>query len=82
MTNTGGQPVYVLYLNDNNSYSTQLNYNRANIRTNLDIEVTKSTLLKFNLTGRISGTNRPGAATSKNLFGSLYGTPANAFPIK
>lgn len=78
----GGQGLLKQDMNDNNSYSTQLNYNRANIRTNLDIEVTKSTLFKFNLTGRISGTNRPGKATSKNLFGSLYGTPANAFPIK
>ncbi|MBK3516164.1 SusC/RagA family TonB-linked outer membrane protein [Carboxylicivirga marina] len=65
-----------------NSYSTQLNYRRANLRTNLDIELTKSTLLKINLAGRISGTNRPGKATSEKLFGRLYGTPANAYPVQ
>lgn len=68
--------------NNPNDYSTQLSYNRINIRTNLDIELTKSTMLKFNLAGRISGTNRPGRATSSNLFDNLYGTPANAHPVR
>jgi len=63
------------------NYSTQFTYNRANIRTNLDIEVTKTTMLKFNLSGRISGTNRPGKATGQNLFSNLYGTPSNAHPV-
>jgi TonB-linked SusC/RagA family outer membrane protein len=63
-------------------YSTQLDYSRANIRTNLDIELTKTTMLKFNLSGRISGTNRPGRATADNLFSNLYGTPANAHPVQ
>ncbi|MCD6355317.1 MAG: SusC/RagA family TonB-linked outer membrane protein, partial [Prolixibacteraceae bacterium] len=77
----GGQGLLKQDRNSAN-YSTQLNYDRANIRTNLDIEVTKSTMLKFNLAGRVSGTNRPGKATSSNLFGTLYGTPANAFPVQ
>jgi len=64
------------------NYSTQLDYSRANVRTNLDIELTKTTMLKFNMSGRISGTNRPGRATSDNLFSNLYGTPSNAFPIQ
>lgn len=63
-------------------FSTQLDYSRANVRTNLDMELTKTTMLKFNMSGRISGTNRPGRATSSNLFSNLYGTPANAFPIQ
>ncbi len=67
---------------NNNSYSTQLNYRRGNLRTNLDIELTKSTFMKINLAGRISGTNRPGNSTSSNLFSHLYGTPANAFPVQ
>ena len=66
---------------DMNNYSTQLNYGRANIRTNLDIELTKTTMLKFNLAGRVSGTNRPGKATSANLFSNLYNIPSNAFPV-
>jgi len=64
-----------------NDFSTQLNYGRANLRTNLDLLLTNTTVLKFNLSGRISGTNRPGKATSKNLFSNLYGTPANAYPV-
>lgn len=64
------------------NYSTQLKYNRANIRTNLDIEVTKSTMMRFNLAGRISGTNRPGYSTADNLFSLLYDTPSNAYPVQ
>jgi len=67
---------------NNADYSTQLNYDRASIRTNLDMEVTKSTMLRFDLYGQISGTNRPGKATSTQLFETLYGTPANAFPVQ
>lgn len=72
---------------NNADYSSQLGYNRTNIRSNLDIEVTKTTMLKFNLAGRISGTNRPGsvrdyAITSKNLFSTLYNTPSNAYPVQ
>jgi len=66
---------------NSNGYSTQLDYDRVNIRTNLDIEVTKSTSLRFNLAGRISGTNRPGKATSENIFSTMIGTPANAYPV-
>lgn len=78
----GGQGLLKDDLDTDYNYSTQLNYNRANIRTNLDFEISKSTLLKFNLAGRVSGTNRPGNSTSKVLFENLYGTPANAFPVK
>jgi len=70
-----------------NDYSTQLNYRRANMRANLDIELTKSTLMKFNMAGRISGTNRPGAFSPANdnppsLFQRIYNTPANAYPVR
>lgn len=67
---------------NNSSNSTQLSYRRANLRANLDIALTKNTLLKFNMAGRISGTNRPGKSTSKKLFENLYGTPSNAYPIQ
>ncbi len=65
-----------------NSYSTQLAYRRGNLRTNLDIELTKSTLMKINLAGRISGTNRPGYSNPDDFFKRIYGTPANAYPVQ
>ena len=65
-----------------NDYSTQLSYRRGNMRANLDIELTKTTELRFNLAGRISGTNRPGRSTAPNLFSLLYNTPDNAFPVQ
>lgn len=77
----GGEGLLKQDLNAHD-YSTQLEYNRANVRANLDVEVTKTTMLKFNLAGRISGTNRPGKATATKLFENLYATPANAFPVQ
>lgn len=65
-----------------NNYSTQLSYNQANLRVNLDIDVTKTTLMKFNLAGRISGFNRPGKIAPNNIFSVLYETPANAYPVQ
>lgn len=65
-----------------NNYSTQLSYNQANLRVNLDIDLTKTTMMKFNLAGRISGFNRPGKIAPNNIFSVLYETPANAYPVQ
>jgi TonB-linked SusC/RagA family outer membrane protein len=65
-----------------NDYSTQLEYQRANIRTNLDISLSKSTMLKFNLMGRISGTNNPGVSNGNQIFAQMYGIPAGAHAIQ
>jgi TonB-linked SusC/RagA family outer membrane protein len=64
------------------NYSSQLSYNRTNLRTNLDVELTRTTMMKFNLAGRISGFNRPGNVSPNNIFSLMYETPANAFPVK
>ncbi|MBK3518891.1 SusC/RagA family TonB-linked outer membrane protein [Carboxylicivirga marina] len=64
------------------NYSTQLNYRRANLRSNLDIQLTGTTQMKFNLAGRISGINQPGKANSENIMSLITGTPANAFPVQ
>lgn len=66
---------------DNEGYSTQFKYSKLNIRTNLDITVSKSMLVKLNLLGNFSEHNRPGES-SDNIFSALYRVPAGAFPIK
>ena len=66
---------------DNDGYSTQFKYSKLNIRTNLDIEVSKSTNVQLNLFGNFSEHNRPGT-TTPDLFTALYQVPSGAFPIK
>ncbi|WP_245543992.1 SusC/RagA family TonB-linked outer membrane protein [Hallella bergensis] len=66
---------------DNDGYSTQFKYSKLNIRTNLDIELTKNTQVKLNLFGTFSEHNRPNAPV-RDIFQALYTVPAGAFPIK
>ena len=65
----------------NDGYSTQFKYSKLNIRTNLDIKLSKSTDLKLNLLGNFSEHNRPGK-TADDIFDALYQVPSGAFPIK
>lgn len=62
-------------------FSTQSKFEKLNIRANMDIDVTKSTLLKINLAGRLLGYNRPGRSAS-NIISSASRLPSNAYPVK
>lgn len=66
--------------NMNEGYSTQNKYSRANLRTNMDIDVSSTTKLKVNILGTLSESLRPGA--SANLWDMIYTLPAAAFPVK
>lgn len=72
------------YMND--GYSTQDQYSRANLRTNLDIDLTEKTKLKLNLLGILSETRTPGAnADDKegaDLWDMIYTLPSAAFPAR
>lgn len=63
----------------NDGYSTQLEYSKANIRTNLDIDLTKSTSLEVNLLGVLAEYNH---AKPDKVLNALYSVPSAAFPIK
>lgn len=67
--------------NDNDTYSTQFKYSKLNVRTNLDITVSPTTMVQLNLFGNFSEHNRPGI-TATDLFPILYQVPSGAFPIK
>lgn len=71
---------YVKEANMNDGYSTQNMYSRANLRTNLDIDLTPSTKLKLNLLGTLSESRVPGATA--NLWDMIYSIPAAAFPVR
>lgn len=68
----------------NEGYSTQDEYSRANLRTNLDIDLSDNTKLKLNVLGILSETRAPGAdgQSPANLWRMTYGIPSAAYPSR
>ena len=62
----------------NDGYSTQDKYSSANLRTNLDIDLTGTTKLKLNILGTLSESSRPGTS-STDLWDMVYSIPSAAF---
>jgi TonB-linked SusC/RagA family outer membrane protein len=65
----------------NAGFSTQLKYSKANIRTNLDVDLTKTTKFHINIMGNFVETNRPTGVNSWDIMSFLNNTPASAYPI-
>ena len=65
---------------ENEGYSTQDKYVRGNLRTNLDIDLTPTTMLKVNMLGILSEMSRPGSKA--DLWDMVYSLPSSAFPVK
>ncbi|WP_052143813.1 SusC/RagA family TonB-linked outer membrane protein [Wocania ichthyoenteri] len=94
LTFSGGKEKFkfftaVNYSNDKamfNDEASDSRYNttptdvKLNLRTNLDINLTKSTLIKFGIMGRLREIN--GSNKTYDLISSVYRTPSAAFPIK
>ena len=62
-------------------YSSQLKLSKANVRANLDVQLTSSTTMQVNALGVFVETNRPAGASANDLTWMLYNTPASAFPV-
>ena len=86
----GGSPflnyyVSVNYLNedgiykqfDNEDYDTNVSFKRYGLRSNLDFNITKTTKLGIDLSGRLEERHNNGYGD--NLYQSLIRTPADAF---
>lgn len=72
-----------LYANpDQGDWNSQLKYSKANIRTNVDFEVTKSTRVKTGILALFMETNGVPNISSNDAWWHLYKVPALAFPIK
>lgn len=71
---------FVKNFNDDNGNNTQDKYVRGNLRINLDVDLTPTTMLKVNALGMLGEMSRPGNAT--NLWGLVYSLPSAAFPVK
>jgi len=65
----------------NNGYSTQLKYNRINLRTNLEIDVTPSTKFEVKVGASLIDNNQP-AQGAYNIMNAIYAIPALSFPVK
>ena len=62
-------------------YDSQLKFSKANIRTNIDAELTNTTTMQVNLLGSFVETNRPAGVSSDGVFDLFYRVPSSAFPI-
>ncbi|MBO5455623.1 MAG: SusC/RagA family TonB-linked outer membrane protein [Muribaculaceae bacterium] len=66
--------------NSNDGYSTQDKFSRGNVRMNLDIDLTPTTLVSVNVFGSLTEQQRPG--DQANLWDMVYTVPSAAFPVK
>ena len=72
-----------LYKNPNQgAWTSQLMYSKANIRTNVDFQISKSTRVKTNILAIFMETNGVPNISSNDAWWHLYKVPALAFPIK
>ncbi|MCM5664044.1 SusC/RagA family TonB-linked outer membrane protein [Galbibacter mesophilus] len=61
-------------------YATNVKYDRVNFRTNLDVDLTPTTLLKMGVFGAIDELYTPGSGAGA-VMNAIYNTPSNAFPV-
>ena len=66
----------------NEGYNTQTSGQNFNVRGNIDISLTKSTLLSVKLAGSIGQAKRPAGGSESDIFSSIYNTPASAYPVE
>jgi TonB-linked SusC/RagA family outer membrane protein len=72
-----------LYKNpDQGDWNSQLRYSKANIRANVDFQVTSSTKVRANIFALFMETNGVPNMNSNDAWWHLYKVPALAFPIK
>ena len=63
-------------------YNAQLRQSKANIRTNIDFDITPTTLMSVNLFGMFQETLRPSDLTADDAVAAIYNLPASALPFK
>lgn len=64
-----------------NTYPTNNFYKRYIFRSNVDVDLTRSTLMNLSVYGRIRNGNEPGARTD-SIFKNILSTPNNAYPVQ
>lgn len=69
------------YTHYSDRYNSQIRNYSLGLRANLDVEITPTTLLKFNLAGKIEEEKSPNGNIN-TIFSNFYQVPSAAFPIK
>ena len=74
---------------NNQGYEGGYSYNRLNVRSNLDFQITKTTQFKVNLAGSNAQQKTPryyygnsGEYFQQQMWAGAYGMPPNVFPVK
>ena len=80
MVNLLSDKGFIKNFAETDGYSTQDKYVRGNLRTNLDIDLTPTTMLKVNMLGVLSEMSRPGSQA--DLWDMAYSLPSLAFPVR
>lgn len=70
----------LLTTSDANSYNTNSQLDRYGLRSNVGVDVTKSTFVQLNLFGRFQRYNQPGGGIA-GILTNLLNTPQNAYPV-
>ena len=81
MANLENNSGFLKNTDTNDGYSTQLEYSKANMRTNLDITLGSSTKAQVNLAGVLAEHNGPGR-NIENIMQAVYTLPSLAFPVR
>lgn len=62
------------------NYDANIGYNRYNIRSNIDMDVTKTTKLSVDISGQYSNRQQPGGSSDR-IFRDLFRYAPNLFPL-
>ena len=68
------------YAKYSDRYTAQMRKYELGLRMNVDIDLTSTTLVQFNLFGQLRERKRPNT-NEYDLFAGLYNTPSGAFPM-
>ena len=73
----------IIKTSDDNKYNTNAEIDRYALRSNVGVDVTRTTFAQLNIFGRFQRYNQPGGGVSGNsgLFMSLLNTPQLAYPV-
>jgi len=70
-----------MYKQDNlNKYNTNVDYKRYNFRSNVDVNITPSTVVELGVGGWVVAQNKPGSS-SDNIWGSMATLTAISVPV-
>lgn len=68
------------HTDENDQYSTNIDYKRFNIRTNLDVDITDNLVVSLDFAARMENRWMPNSSDG-DIFGALSGLPSSTMPV-